>query len=137
MTRELQRAIKAATQDLERVSPAGRALGGRVAAMAEAGERIIVAALGDRPMPREIRIRSSMCPTCACRPGTVPNGCAQTQMDLLKAASEGGSFACHSPLDGTLCRGWAAVRAFVVRHPLPRRMRRALQRHTYSPPDET
>ena len=130
-----QRAIKAATQDRTRVTREGRLLGAITARMAEAGERIVSEVMGPGPVPAEIRMRASMCQTCACRPGTVPNGCLQTQMDLLKAASEGSSFACHSPLDGTLCRGWAAVRAYVVQRPLPRKLRRALARHSFSSSD--
>lgn len=30
--------------------------------------------------------------TCACQPGSVPNGCLQTQLDFLKAAAEGMPF---------------------------------------------
>ncbi|MDE2256003.1 MAG: hypothetical protein KGL42_17285, partial [Betaproteobacteria bacterium] len=64
-------------------------------------------------------LRDEMCTTCACRPGSVPNGCLQTQMDFLKAAAEGERFLCHSLLDGKLCAGWVRVRAELAVNPLP------------------
>lgn len=82
------------------------------------------------------RLRGKMCKTCACQPGSVPNGCLQTQMDFLKAAAEGEPFQCHSPLDGKLCAGWARVRAELVANPLPAPVLALLAKWEYSPPDE-
>lgn len=81
-------------------------------------------------------LRSEMCKTCACQPGSVPNGCLQTQMDFLKAAAEGQPFLCHAPKDGRLCAGWVRVRAHLVERPLPPRLMAMLAEHEYSPPDD-
>ena len=80
-------------------------------------------------------LRDDMCKSCACRPGTVPNGCLQTQLDLLKAASEGRPFLCHAPRDGRICAGWASVRAQLGITPLPAAVVGLLARHDYSAPD--
>jgi len=82
------------------------------------------------------RLRSEMCKTCACQPGSVPNGCVQTQMDFLKAAAEGTPFLCHSPKDGRLCAGWVRVRAQLVATPLPAQLLALLAKHEFSPPDD-
>lgn len=54
------------------------------------------------------------CKTCAFRRGTVPNGCAQTQMDVMKAVLEGKPFMCHvNKISGggrDICQGWFAAR---------------------------
>lgn len=81
-------------------------------------------------------LRDEMCKTCACQPGTVPNGCLQTQMDFLKAAAEGKRFQCHSPLDGRLCAGWVRVRAELVANPLPKQVMALLEKWDYSRPDD-
>lgn len=80
-------------------------------------------------------LRDEMCKTCACRPGSVPNGCLQTQMDFLKAAAEGNPFLCHAPRDGRICAGWARARAELVANPLPKQAMRLLDKWEYSPPD--
>lgn len=81
-------------------------------------------------------LRDGMCKTCACQPGSVPNGCLQTQLDFLKAAAEGHPFLCHSPHDGKLCAGWVQVRAELAANPLPPQAMDLLAKHKYSPPDE-
>ena len=81
-------------------------------------------------------LRDDMCQSCACKPGTVPNGCLQTQLDLMKSASEGRPFMCHAPKDGKLCAGWARVRAELVANPLPADVVALLDKWDYSPPDE-
>lgn len=78
-----------------------------------------------------------MCKTCACQPGSVPNGCFQTQMDFLKAAAEAKPFLCHSPMDGRICAGWVRARAELAANPLPPRAMWLLAKHEYSPPDDT
>lgn len=76
-----------------------------------------------------------MCKTCAGKPGSVPNGCLQTQMDLMKSAVEGQPFLCHAPKDGRLCVGWVRTRAGLVVNPLPLQVAALLAQHGYSPPD--
>lgn len=117
-----------------RVSPQGQAMG-------QSASRI--AALGLARMQAQgmtelglASLRDEMCKTCACQPGSVPNGCLQTQLDFLKAASEGRPFLCHAPMDGRICAGWARVRAELVANPLPAPAVALLARHTYSPPDD-
>ena len=88
-----------------RVTPEGRALGeqmARLAAKALAKQKLRFPKMAD------------MCASCAFRPGTIPNGCPQTQMDALKAVMEEVPFLCHqSPRDDhgqytELCVGWLA-----------------------------
>lgn len=81
-------------------------------------------------------LRDEMCKSCACRPGTVPNGCLQTQMDFLKAVHEGKPFLCHAPQDGKMCAGWVRARAELVANPLPSAVVAILDKWEYSPPDE-
>lgn len=80
-------------------------------------------------------LRDQMCASCACRPGGVPNGCLQTQLDLLKAVCEGKPFLCHAPKDGRMCAGWAGVRAEHVADPMPAPIQAIVERWEYSPPD--
>jgi len=65
----------------------------------------------------------------------VPNGCMQTQLDLLKAAAEGQPFLCHAPMDGRICAGWASVRAQLGATPLPAAVLALLAKHEYSQAD--
>lgn len=119
----------------ERVTPQGMAMGQNAARLAELGrERLKELGLDGVEGPR---LREEMCKTCACRPGTVPNGCLQTQMDFLKAAAEGTPFLCHSPNDGSLCAGWIRARAELVANPLPTQVMAMLAKIDYSPPDES
>ncbi len=116
-----------------RVTPTGQAMGKSAARLAELGrERLAELGLADVKGPN---LRDEMCKSCACRPGTVPNGCLQTQMDFIKAAHEGRPFLCHAPRDGKLCAGWVRARAELVANPLPRVVTDMLAKHDYSPPD--
>lgn len=109
-------------------------MGKTAARLAELGrERLKELGLADVKGPG---LRDEMCKTCACRLGTVPNGCLQTQMDFLKAAAEGERFLCHAPMDGRLCAGWVRVRAELVANPLPPHAMELLKKWQYSPPDE-
>jgi hypothetical protein len=81
--------------------------------------------------------RGEMCASCACRAGTVPNGCLQTQLDILKAVVEGAPFLCHAPRDGRMCAGYIAARAQQVADPLPPEAVALISKWQYSPPDET
>lgn len=122
------------TTDHSRVSPAGKRLGASTARLAELGhQRLAAQGLTDLGLPT---LRDEMCKSCACRAGTVPNGCMQTQLDFLKAAVEGRPFLCHAPADGRMCAGWARARAELVSRPLPAGMADLLAKHEYSPPDE-
>lgn len=122
------------TKDHSRVSPEGRAMGKSAARLAELGyARLRALGLADA---KATALRADMCKSCACRPGTVPNGCLQTQMDLLKAAAEGKPFQCHAPRDGKLCAGWLRVRAEIVARPLPPQLLAELAAWDYSPPDD-
>lgn len=116
-----------------RVTPQGQAMGKSAARLAELGlQRLIELGLADVKGPG---LRDDMCKTCACRPGTVPNGCLQTQMDFLKAAAEGKPFQCHAPLNGQLCAGWVRARAELVANPLPAAAMALIARWDYSAPD--
>lgn len=117
-----------------RVTPLGQAMGKNAARLAERGRAMLAdMGLGSVQAPR---LRAEMCKTCACQPGSVPNGCVQTQMDFLKAAAEGTPFLCHSPKDGRLCAGWVRVRAQLVATPLPAQLLALLSKHEFSPPDD-
>ena len=117
-----------------RVTPHGQAMGKNTSRMAELG-RARLAALGldgaKAPM-----LRDEMCKSCACQPGSVPNGCLQTQMDFLKSVHEGKPFRCHAPMDGKLCAGWVRARAELVENPLPTQAVALLDKWEYTPPDE-
>ena len=117
-----------------RLTPAGKAMGKNAAKLADLG-RYRLQALGLTSVKAPL-LREAMCKTCACRLGTVPNGCLQTQMDLLKAAAEGVPFLCHAPRDGKLCLGWVRVRAELVANPLPPQAMALLEKWDYSPPDD-
>jgi hypothetical protein len=85
--------------DHHRVSPEGVALGVSMAKMYDIAERN----LGDMADPDD------RCKSCAFRAGTVPNGCAQTQLDISKCVAENIPFYCHQ-VRGQLCHGWVTVR---------------------------
>lgn len=101
-------------------------LGKTMAKFADAGFRLLA----------PIGVQDTRCSSCAFRLGTVPNGCIQTQLDTLKAITEGGQFLCHAPQDGRLCAGYVACRAFAARYPLPPEFRAFTEKYPYSPPDE-
>lgn len=108
-------------------------MGKSAARLAELGHKLLTdMGLADVQAPS---LRQDMCKTCACRPGTVPNGCLQTQLDFLKAVHEGMPFLCHSPKDGRLCAGWVRARAQIAATPLPPQIAELLAGHEYSPPD--
>ena len=109
-------------------------MGRNAARLADLGRaRLAALALDKAELPM---LRSEMCKSCACRPGSVPNGCLQTQFDLLKAAAEGKPFLCHAPQDGKMCAGWVRVRAELVANPLPPRAMALLAEVDYSPADD-
>ena len=117
-----------------RVTPQGLEMGKNTARMAESGRAILKAqGLENLGLPA---LRDEMCKSCACQPGSVPNGCLQTQLDLLKVAVEGRPFLCHAPHDGRMCAGWARLRAHIAANPVPKAMADLLARHEISPPDE-
>lgn len=116
-----------------RVTPTGQALGRSAARMAELGrQRLEQFGLADLQLPK---LRDDMCPSCACRRDTVPNGCLQTQLDFLKAVADGQPFLCHAPLDGKLCAGWVRARAEVVANPLPEQVVKLIGKWEYTAPD--
>ncbi len=116
-----------------RVSKEGQLIGKCTAKMAENGQRILKAkGLINLNLPM---VRNEMCTTCACRSGTVPNGCLQTQMDFMKAVVQGDKFLCHAPKDGRICAGLIAVRADHVQTPMPPAMQNFFKNWDYSPPD--
>lgn len=85
--------------DHSRVTPEGQALGTQMARLFD----IAVRRLAENARP------DTRCKSCAFRPGTVPNGCAQTQLDTSKCAAEGIPFYCHQATG--ICHGWATVNA--------------------------
>lgn len=117
-----------------RVTPEGQALGKSAARLAELGHRRLQATgLADSV---STDFADDMCSSCACRPGSVPNGCLQTQLDFLKAVIDGRRFYCHSPLDGHLCSGWVRARIEHMANPLPDVVQSFVGQWEYSPPDE-
>ena len=118
----------------DRVTPVGQRMGKNAARLAELG-RATLAELGLNAVSAPM-LRDEMCKSCACRLGTVPNGCFQTQMDFLKSVVEGVPFRCHAPKDGKMCAGWVSARAEVVARPLPAEAMEMIARWEYSPPDE-
>lgn len=85
--------------DHHRVSPEGAALGAQMARLYDIAERQLGAYADE----------GERCKSCAFRAGTVPNGCAQTQLDISKCSAEGIPFYCHQHR-GELCHGWVTVR---------------------------
>lgn len=117
------------THDHSRVSPEGRALGAQMARLADKA-CVALAALGE-PDDR--------CKSCAFRAGTVPNGCLQTQMDVMKAVVENVPFHCHQhDRKGSACHGWLAAQASIMRAEELRGQPRpyATVPWDFSPPDE-
>ena len=117
-----------------RITPQGQSMGKNATRLAALGfKRLEADGLANLGLPM---LRDEMCQSCACQPDTVPNGCLQTQMDLLKAATEGRPFLCHAPKDGRMCAGWVRIRAEVVANPLPAEALALLDKWDYSPADE-
>ena len=121
-------------KDHPRVTPNGRAMGKNAARMAELGlVRLKADGLDNLGLPT---LRDDMCNSCACRSGSVPNSCLQTQLDLLKTAVQGLPFFCHAPNDGRMCAGWVRMRAHIVANPMPQAVVDVMAKHEFSPPDE-
>lgn len=117
--------------DHHRVSPEGRAAGAIVARLADA-ECVALARDGEA---------DERCKTCAFRAGTVPNGCAQTQLDVQKALLEDVPFMCHCHLDAAgrptkVCFGWFAVRRIVDRYEKATGRKLPACDYEFSPPDQ-
>lgn len=90
----------------KRVTPEGRAAGEQLVRLTEPAIEML-AAEGE---PDE------RCRSCAFRLGTVPNGCAQTQLDALKCVVENIPFMCHQADRKSLpCHGWFAARVRIRR----------------------
>jgi hypothetical protein len=88
-------------EDHKRVSAEGRAIGEQTAKLSDRAIAILVAE-GET---------DDRCKSCAFRLGTVPNGCIQTQMDVMKAVIEDVPFLCHqADRKGFPCHGWYAAR---------------------------
>lgn len=86
--------------DHSRVSPEGKALGAQLVGLTEPAIAMLVTE--GEPDDR--------CSSCAFRPGTVPNGCLQTQMDAFKSVLERVPFNCHQhDRKGWPCHGWFAL----------------------------
>lgn len=81
-----------------RPSPFGRKIGEIISRHADA-------ALSER---RDI---IGVCRTCAFRPGSIPNGCESTQLDVIGCVmkNDDGNFMCHEH-EGEPCHGYAALR---------------------------
>lgn len=93
------------TKDHKRVSPEGRALGVQMADMADRATAFLHQRDGED---------DERCKSCAFTHGTVPNGCLQTQMDVMKSVVEKIPFFCHqSDRKGWPCHGWYAVSALI------------------------
>jgi hypothetical protein len=88
-------------KDHKRISPQGVAMGLQMARLADN-------ACAKLELEGE---KDERCQSCAFRAGTVPNGCVQTQMDVLKAVVEGVPFLCHQhDRKGNPCHGWFSAR---------------------------
>lgn len=117
--------------DHHRVSPEGQALGQQMARLFDIAEKRLTDA-GETIPRTPLTELDERCKTCAFRAGTVPNGCAQTQIDVSKCAAEGIPFYCHQH-QGQLCRGWVVTRAG-LRDVLPQ-MAHVTKDTKLSPPD--
>lgn len=114
-----------------RVSPEGRKLGVVAARLADA-ECAALVLDGEE---------DERCQSCAFRAGTVPNGCLQTQLDVMKAVAEDIPFMCHQHLDqrgrpSKVCHGWFAARRVVDRIEAATGQKMPPAPYEFSPPDE-
>jgi hypothetical protein len=94
------------TRSRNRVTPMGQQLGERMSRMTDTECGKLVA---EGEWEKDER-----CASCAFRHGTIPNGCPQTQMDVLKSVLERKTFMCHVARDGReagqhTCMGWFAA----------------------------
>jgi len=115
------------TKNHSRVSPEGKAVGSVMATLADA--MCVELERDGEPDTR--------CKSCALRRGTVPNGCAQTQMDVIKAVSEKVPFMCHQLKKGkrNVCHGWYAVRVLARRREEATGLELPKCEWEFSPPD--
>lgn len=88
--------------DHKRVTPEGRVLGAQTARLAD-NAAAHLARIGEA---------DERCKSCAFRAGTVPNGCLQTQADVVKCLVERVPFGCHQPAGG-ICHGWYAAQVLM------------------------
>lgn len=94
------------TRAHNRVTPEGRAMGDQLVRLTEP----TIQRLAAEGEPDE------RCKSCAFRPGAVPNGCLQTQMDALKCVVEDVPFLCHQTnRKNWPCHGWYAARVAINR----------------------
>jgi hypothetical protein len=117
--------------DHHRVSADGKALGAITARLAD----IECAALARDGEADE------RCKSCAFRAGTVPNGCEQTQLDVMKAIAEDVPFMCHVQRSAgghptSVCHGWFAARRVVDRIEAATGRKMPPAPYDFSPPDE-
>ena len=109
----------------KRTSKEGYTIGKMNARLAELGQRF----LDDDEEPGE------MCKTCAFRLNTVPNGCLQTQMDVMKSLKENRPFTCHhKEREGEICHGRFAAEVYLRRNPTMRQLMPQTD-YPYSPED--
>ncbi|MBI3230974.1 MAG: hypothetical protein HYZ45_12605 [Burkholderiales bacterium] len=116
--------------DHHRVSPEGKQMGAIMSRLADL-ECASLARQGET---------DDRCKTCAFRAGTVPNGCAQTQSDVIKAVSDNVPFMCHAHKNShgqynRICHGWFAVRRIVNRKEKATGEKMPLAPWDFSPPD--
>lgn len=116
--------------DHARVSPEGKVLGAITSRLAD-GECASLERDGES---------DDRCTSCAFRAGTVPNGCHQTQMDVLKAVAESIPFMCHAHSDDRgrpdkVCHGWFAVRRVADRMEAATGKKLPSAPYEFSPPD--
>lgn len=86
-------------------TPLGRELGVQLARLVDIEAEKLREKFPDAPGP---------CNECAGTAGTLPNGCGETLMDLIKCSVEGVPFYCHKAKnpDGSprvLCHAWSAL----------------------------
>jgi hypothetical protein len=94
--------------------------------------------LGEQILRRQNEDTRDCCQSCAFLRGTVPNGCAQTQLDAMKAVVEQVPFMCHVETVGNVrkvCAGWfAAVQ--VVKALKAAGVRMPELTYAFSPPED-
>ena len=114
--------------DHHRVTPEGRLAGFNTA-------RIIEPAVANLARQGEADER---CKSCAGTYGTVPNGCLQTQLDLIKAIAENVPFLCHQHgRKGMPCHAWFAARVAINKADKRRGTKLVVKvPYEFSPPDE-
>jgi hypothetical protein len=113
--------------DHHRITPEGKSLGAQMVRLAEPWIHLL-----ERTGQPDER-----CKTCAFLAETVPNGCLQTQMDVLKAVVEKVPFLCHqNDRKDRPCHGWLAAQVG-IRHTESRNGPMPTQKvgWDFSPPD--